>query len=246
MEREEFSTHISEQLNRNIEALFNEVARMGGLVESQLTNLRQALETGNIDLAKEALATDELINQEEMEIDRLSAAVLARQQPTASDLRLIVMAIRVAVDLERMGDEAVKIAKLAIHQCEEEVGCTRLPCYNELCTLMQSGEKMIQKTLNGFSRLDISDVLWVYQEEERMDMVLADALVTVRSKLASETDLSQIDVLTDMFMSIRAAERVTDHALNVAESVVYLVKGIDIRKMGEEEIAKLIEDDKNS
>lgn len=246
MERKEFGTHISEQLNRNIEALFNEVARMGGLVESQLTSLRQALETGNAELAQEALAIDEQINQEEMEIDRLSAAVLARQQPTASDLRLIVMAIRVAVDLERMGDEAVKIAKFAINHCKPEVGCSSLPCYNELCLLMQSGETMIQKTLNGFSRLDITDVLWVYKEEERMDMVLADAMVTVRSKLASETDLSQIDVLTDMFMSIRAAERVTDHALNVAESVVYLVKGIDIRQMSENEIAKLIEDDKNS
>lgn len=241
MERKQFGSHISEQLNRNIEALFNEVAKMGGLVESQLTNLSQALETGSIELAKEALALDELINNEELEIDRLSAAVLARQQPTASDLRLIVMSIRVAVDLERMGDEAVKIAKLAISQCQPEVGCANLPCYAELCALMQAGRTMIQKTLNGFSRLDIADVLWVYQEEARMDEILSQASKQMQIKLSEECDAVHIEDLMNMFMAIRAAERITDHALNVAESVVYLVEGVDIRSMDEAQLTEFLQ-----
>lgn len=240
MERKEFGTHISEQLNRNIEDLFNEVAKMGGLVESQLTHLSKALETGESSLAKEALALDELINQEELEIDRLSAAVLARQQPTASDLRLIVMAIRVAIDLERMGDEAVKIAKLAIKQCRPEVGCGDLTCYAELCSLMQAGQNMIQKTLNGFSRLDVSEVLWVYQEEERMDEVLSQATKKINQAITQSTDEEQVDTLMSMFLGLRAAERITDHALNVAESVVYLVKGWDIRNMDEVTMTELL------
>lgn len=241
MERSEFGSHISQNLNRDLEELFNEIARMGGLVESQLNNLSDALKYGDMEKAQKALRTDLEINQEEREIDRLCATIIARQQPTASDLRLIIMAVRVAIDLERMGDESVKIANLAMLKAKDNCDCSILPGYQALRKFMNSGKEMMQKTLNGFSRLDTSDVLWVIEEEERMDHLLVEAIAELKIAIAQETDPDNIESLLNMLLSVRAAERVTDHALNVAESVVYLVKGIDIRGLDEAQIKAVLE-----
>ena len=236
MEREDFNTHISEQLNRNLENLFNQVLEMGGLVEQQLNELSKALETGDATLAQSAIVMDKLINREEVEIDRLCAAVLARQQPTASDLRLIVMSIRIAVDLERMGDEAVKIAKLAILNCGESVSCTSMPGYKSLQTLMQASKEMIKKNLDGFSRLDTSDYQAIFEEEELMDKLLKETMDEIKFALAAESDPQQVEAIMNMLFAVRAAERITDHALNIAECIVYLVKGRDIRTMDQEAV----------
>ncbi|MBO1922918.1 phosphate signaling complex protein PhoU [Thiomicrorhabdus sp. 6S3-12] len=240
MNRDEFNKHISEQMNRNIEALFNEVLEMGGLVEQQLADLNRALESNDVELAKDAIKQDENINRGEMEIDRLCSTVLARQQPTASDLRLIVMAIRIAMDLERMGDEAVKIAKMALEQCTIGGDCTTMPAYNFLRQLMLASSQMIKTALNGFSRLDTSDVMSIYHEEERMDEVLNQAVESIKSELLVSDSADKVDLQLRMLMAVRAAERITDHALNIGESVAYLVKGQDIRNLDEEAMAKLL------
>ncbi|QKI89703.1 phosphate signaling complex protein PhoU [Thiomicrorhabdus xiamenensis] len=240
MNRDEFNTHISEQMNRNIEALFNEVLEMGGLVEQQLADLNRALENNDIELAKAAMLQDENINRGEMEIDRLCATVLARQQPTASDLRLIVMAIRIAMDLERMGDEAVKIAKMAMEQCTLGGDCSSMPAYTHLRQLMAASSQMIKTALNGFSRLDTTDVMSIYHEEERMDEVLHQAVEAIKAELLASDTADKVDLQLRMLMAVRAAERITDHALNIGESVAYLVKGQDVRDLDEETMARIL------
>lgn len=246
MEREDFSSHVSEHLNRNLEGLFNQVLEMGGLVEQQLSDLSKALNEEDAKLARSSLQLDNLINREEMEIDRLCAAVLARQQPTASDLRLIVMAIRVAIDLERMGDESVKIAKLALTECEEYEGCREMPAYSYLRTIMECSRDMIQKTLNAFSHLDTADVLSVYDDEEKMDHVLKDAIKHIEEELSATSDIRKVETLIQMLFAIRAAERITDHALNIAENVVYLVKGKDVRNMDMAALEQLLNNGNNA
>ncbi|CAN8139417.1 Phosphate-specific transport system accessory protein PhoU [uncultured Thiomicrorhabdus sp.] len=241
MNRDEFNNHISEQLNRNLEGLFNQVLEMGGIVEQQLADLNQALENNDEEKAHNVLTLDKLINREEMEIDRLCAAVLARQQPTASDLRLIVMAIRIAVDLERMGDEAVKIATMAIAQCKDDGSCSSLPAFDYLKQLMAASSDMLKTTLNGFSRLDTSKTMDIYHEEERMDEVLQLASQEIQEKLAETNDVETVDIYIKMLLAIRAAERITDHSLNIAESVVYLVRGKDVRQMDEQALAKFLQ-----
>lgn len=103
MNRKEFGTHVSASYNQYLEDLFNQILEMGSLVERQLQSSVLSVQNADSDLAREVIQLDKLVNREEMEIDRLCVRVLARQQPTASDLRLIVSSIRIAVDLERMG-----------------------------------------------------------------------------------------------------------------------------------------------
>lgn len=229
MERTEFKAHISEQLNRNLEELFNQVLEMGGLVERQIENAELGVQNGDVNLAKEVLAIDKIINKEEMEIDRLCARVLARRQPTASDLRLIIIAIRIAVDLERMGDEVVKTAKLVIKMADLDMKCSSMPGYNELLELTSGSNKMLQKVLNAFARLDISDVPHVIDEEDRLDDVLRVGMKQMMEGFKSAEIAPEY--LIEMVFALRASERISDHAANIAESIVYLVEGRDIRNM---------------
>lgn len=238
MERTEFKTHISEQLNRNLEDLFNLVLEMGGLVERQLENAVKALSNGDVELAKEVLVIDRLINKEEVEIDRLCANVLARQQPTASDLRLIIMAIRIAVDLERMGDEVTKAAKLVVKLSDKGVACPDLPGYAELLEISNTANAMLKQVLNAFARLDLSEVIQILDEEERMDQLLKVAI----AKVVDGFHAAQIDpeCLLEMVYALKASERVTDHAANIAESVVYLVEGRDIRNIDQQKLTEFL------
>ena len=240
MERADFSSHISEHLNRNLETLFNQVLEMGGLVEQQLTNLSTALTSDDIALAKASIKLDKLVNREEMEIDRICASVLARQQPNASDLRLIVMAIRMGMDLERMGDEAVKVANFAMQQCAEG-DCAKLRESQALTTLLESSREMLQKTLNAFAHLDVSEFMSIYYDEERMDGVLKEAYEQFVEDLTSASTVAETKYLMDLWTAVRAAERLTDHALNLAESIVYLTKGKDVREMDVEALKAMLD-----
>jgi phosphate transport system protein len=231
MERSEFNNHVSEQLNRDLEALFNQVLEMGGLVEQQVDQLYNSLETNNIDLAKSTIKLDKIVNREEIEIDRLAGIVLARQQPTASDLRLLVMAIRMASDLERMGDEATKISKLILNQCKLGNSCSELVAFDDLRQIVLAAENMIKMALNAFSKLDSSDFMEIYHLEDRMDEVLDSAQFKIKAALVSTTDEATVDTLLRTLKAVRAAERITDHALNMGESIVYLVHGKDVRSM---------------
>ncbi|MDG6777463.1 phosphate signaling complex protein PhoU [Thiomicrorhabdus sp. zzn3] len=239
MERTEFKSHISEQLNRNLEDLFNQVLEMGGLIERQLENAVTAVQNADVKLAKQVLKLDKVINNEELEIDRLCARVLARQQPTASDLRLIIIAIRIAVDLERMGDEVVKTAKLVIKMDEEGVACHTLPGFSSLLEITTCANSMLKKVLNAFARLDLSEVMDVMDDEERMDETLKSALAEVTEGFKT-SDLPP-ECLLEMVYSLKASERVTDHAANIAESIVYLVKGQEVRNIDPEKLAEYLQ-----
>ena len=238
MNRKEFSTHISEQVNRNLEDLFNQILEMGGLVERQLVDVKHALETNSSESARAAIELDKVINREESIVDYKCATVLARTQPQASDLRLIIIAIRVAIDLERMGDETVKIAQMALSSCDSMQECEALPGYASLIKIMDCSCSMLQTTLNAFSVLNINNIAKVFEDETRMDQELASATLILKEAMSQPN--ANIDLLLDMYKALRAAERITDHAQNIAESVIYLVKGEDVRNIDSEALAELL------
>lgn len=240
MEKTEFKSHISEQYNRNLEDLFNQVLEMGGLVEKQLMNAVEAIKCENKSLAKKIKQIDKLVNKEEVEIDQLCARVFARQQPTASDLRLVVSAIRISVDLERIGDEAVNTSKLAIKMSKvAEIPCSTLPGYNSLMEIIEIDLTMLQKVLTSFSQLDMSGLSDIIEYENHVTAIKAKALVEIQYSLNNNTE-ALAEYIMQMISSIRAAERVSAHITNICESIVYLVEGKHVRNMDSEKLQNFL------
>ncbi len=240
MERTEFKTHISGQYNKNLEDLFNQVLEMGGLVEAQLNNAIEAIKCENRKLAKEIKQIDKIVNKGEMEIDHLCARVLARQQPTASDLRLIVSAIRIAVDLERLGDETVNAAKLAIIMSKvDEVPCDTLPAFKALIEILSIDLDMLQRVLKSFAHLELSELSDIVDDENRVAEIKDRALLEIQHTL-NENDENMAEYMMQMIYSVRASERISAHIVNMAESIVYLVKGNDVRHMNSEKLAQFL------
>lgn len=241
MERNNFNTHISGQYNQNLEDLFNHILSMGGLVESQIKSTIEAVKCEDKSLAKDIKQIDKIVNKEELEIDSLCARVLARQQPTASDLRLIVSSIRIAVDLERIGDEAVNASKLATKMSKtKEVPCDILPGYSSLIEMVAINLDILKKTLNAFAQLDLSELSDVFDDDERISEIKKKALIEINESLNNNTD-ELAEYIMQMFISIRACERISAHIVNIAESIIYLVKGKDVRHMNSEKLALLLE-----
>ncbi len=240
MEKEEFSSHISNQFNRNLEDLFNHILEMGGLVESQLETVISALGSGSVKKAKGVIRFDKVINQAEQEIDLFCARVLARQQPTASDLRLILSTIRIAMNLERMGDEISKLAKLVIKFNSGEVKvCSQFSGYPELVDISTRSREMLKITLNAFARVSIEDALSIFEEEENVDKIYVKACKSITKQF--KENVENVENLLEVFSALRASERLSDHATNIMESIVYLVKGKDIRSMDQKRLQSFLE-----
>lgn len=242
MERTEFTGHISGRYNRSLEELFNQVLQMGGLVETQIANALEAIKVENKSLAKEVKQIDKLVNKEEIEIDRICAKVLATQQPTASDLRLVVSAIRIAVDLERAGDEAVNVSKLAIMMSKDsEIPSETLAGYSELLQMIAISQDMLSNTLKCFSELEISYGVDIPEDELRVNELRDNALAKVHQALNSLAS-DNAEYTMQMIYSIRAAERIAAHIVNITESIIYLINGRNVRNMNSQKLTAFLQE----
>lgn len=240
MDRSEFSEHISEQLNQNIEDIFNHILEMGGMVEGQLENSMVALGTGDVDKAREIITMDKSVNLAEFEIDRLCSRVLARMQPNATDLRLVIAAIRIAIDLERMGDEVVKIARtVIIFNDENKRPCKDFPGYDSLVNITHRSMEMLRTALDSFARVTLESAINLIEEEERIDVIYKDSMEQVKNAFDDTQD--GMECLLELMWALRAAERVSDHARNIVESTIYLIKGKDIRNLNDETLIEYLE-----
>jgi len=235
MDRKDFTRHISGALNQSLEEVFDHILKMGGMVEKQIDCAIEALQKSDKTLANEVLNLDKDVNKQEVEVDTLCARIVARQQPTALDLRLVLSAIRMAVDLERMGDEAVKIAKFVLKMVERDLSCNQLPGLSHLIEISLRSSKMLRAVLDDFARLNIEDAAKTIQEEEVLDEVYKNALQALEQDVMTVESEQKVCVL-ELIFALRAAERMSDHARNIAESIIYLVTGHDVRDMKEEEI----------
>jgi phosphate transport system protein len=231
METERFSHHISRRFNEELEHLRSEVLRMGGLVEQHLGIAIEALVAGDSEMGLRIAAEDYKINQMEVSIDEECTKVLATRSPAAADLRLIVAVIKTITDLERIGDEARKLAMLAAHLASEK---RQHDEYHELEMLAEHVQEMVRDSLDAFSRMDADDALGVVEEDklvdEQYDMITRQCISLMME------DPRTIRRFLDVTWAARALERVGDHAKNISEYVVYLVHGKDIRHIGIEAV----------
>ncbi|MDI5987367.1 phosphate signaling complex protein PhoU [Halomonas sp. M4R5S39] len=225
------SQHISRQFNQELEELKTRLMAMGGLVEKQVQDAVTALLDGDTRLAERVIDNDNQVNAMQIRLDEECTRVLARRQPAASDLRLVLAVIRAASDLERIGDEASKIARNAIGLVESDNGSRG---FVEVRLISEHVRMMVRDALTSFARFDTELALKVVHEDEQVDSEYQSAMRALMTFMME--DARAISPVLSVMWILRALERIGDHANNLAEYVVYLVKGLDIRHTDPDEL----------
>jgi len=218
--------HISQEFDEELDSIRNKVLAMGGLVEKQLADGLKALMTGDSQLGDNVVEGDFRVNSMEVEIDEECTQVIARRQPTASDLRIVVTIIKTITDLERVGDEADKLGRFAA-EIAREGGLRNQGMLISVQNLGDHVRRMLHDTLDVFARMDVQAALRVAGEESKIDQEY-DGVVRQLVTHIMEDPRSTRGVLSVLWCA-RALERVADHARNMCEYVVYMVEGKDIR-----------------
>ncbi len=219
--------HLSTQFDAELSGISNRVLEMGGLVESQVARAVYALAQFSGDTATEVLLAEERVNTMEMEIARDLSAIIARRQPTARDLRLLIAISKAIANLERVGDEAARIARTVQRLINTGVsGRMRLPVA-DLSFEADLAIAQLRKALDAFARLDTAQALEVLRADDQIDQEF-DGLLRKLITYMME-DPRTISASIDLVFVAKAIERVGDHAKNLAEAIIYVVKGTDVR-----------------
>ncbi len=229
--------HIYKQFDADLEAVRARVLEMGGLVEEQVNRAIDALIEGDMKAAEEVIATDHMVNSLEVGTDEACTQIIALRQPAASDLRLILTIIKTITDLERIGDEAAKIARYALRVYESDRIVT--PRYSEIKYMAGLTLKMLRESLDAFARLDVSAAAAVARQDMEVDEEFH--LITRHLITYMIEDPRTISTFIDLMFVVKAIERIGDHAKNISEYVVFMVKGKDVRHTSIEELEKEIQ-----
>jgi len=233
MEQDNLGSHISQQFDTELEDVRNRVLAMGGLVEQQIIHAITSLVDGDTKLAETVIDNDIKVNSAEVAIDEECTHIIARRQPAASDLRLIIAVIKTITDLERIGDQAERIARMSqrLAECERPKNQ-----YSELKHLGELVAKMVHDALDAFARMDAKAAVKIAKQDLKVDReydgVMRQALTFMME------DPRAITRMLDVMWTARAIERIGDHAKNICEYIIYLVMGKDVRHTGIEKMEK--------
>ncbi len=233
MDKMTFDKHTSAQFNAELEGARKHLMEMGGLVEEQIEVAFKSLIEVDTDLADKAIKMDKEVNKMELMIDKETTQILAKRNPAASDLRFIISVTKTVNDLERIGDESAKIAKQAIELADSGSGPQG---FVELRHIGEKVRQMVQESLDAFARLDADAALAVMHQDKAVDLEYGDAIRTLVTKMME--DPRTISRALTVMWALRSLERIGDHARNIAESVIYLVKGKDVRHKKLEKVAE--------
>ena len=225
--------HISQQFNEELEEIRSRVLAMGGLVEEQIQKATNALVDGDIALAERVIKDDTKVNKAEVQIDEDCTSIIARRQPTATDLRLVVSVIKTITDIERIGDQAERVARMGIRLAEQPDSKIS---YMEIRHMGERVAHMVHDALDAFARMDVDAAVAVAKEDKIVD-VEYDGIMRQSLTYMME-DPKTITQMLDIMWTVRAMERIGDHAQNICEYVIYLVKGKDVRHTSIEKMEK--------
>ncbi|MBT8149830.1 MAG: phosphate signaling complex protein PhoU [Gammaproteobacteria bacterium] len=235
MSIDNFTGHISQRFDDELDAVKGRLTEMGGIVEQQVGDAIAALLNADVALAERVVKKDKSINKLEVAIDEDCALILARRQPAARDLRFVLSIIKTTTDLERIGDEADKMATQAISLSEEG----KAPHgYVEIRHIGQHVSRMLSEALDCFVRQDVELALKVAQEDKAVDVEYGSALRAMMTYMME--DPRSITRVMSIMWSLRALERIGDHARNIAEHVIYMVQGDDVRHLGLKKMAEKV------
>lgn len=224
MDRESITHHISQQFNADLEDLRNRVLMMGGLLEQQISRAVESLIDGNTELAQMVIKDDHKVNYMEVAIDEQCNMILARRNPAAGDLRLVIAVIKTITDLERMADQAKKVAKLGIDLSSIDTPPNH---YIEIKTLGELVLANVHSMLDAFATLDVQAALDVSRKDADIDL-LYNGIIRQMITFMME-DPRTIKRSLDVLWAARALERIGDHATNICEYIIFLIKGKDVR-----------------
>ncbi|MCA3219789.1 MAG: phosphate signaling complex protein PhoU [Burkholderiales bacterium] len=229
--------HSSKTYDQELESIRSRVLQMGGLVESQVKLAIDCFEAGSMADADRVIGSDRRVNELELELDRAVNNVIARRQPTASDLRMIMGVAKTITDLERIGDESVKIARAAKWLNDKQVA-VRMPRIPDIRASGDIASGMLRRSLDAFARLDVNTAASIIKDDagvdERFRAVLRQ-LITFMME-----DPRTISASIDIVWVAKAIERIGDHAKNIAEHVIFIAAGMDVRHATPEEVDRAI------
>src|SRR3989475_12102436 len=220
--------HLSKQFDPDLEAIRSRGLEMGGLVESQIRRALEGFNSGDRATLDDVIATDHRVNAMEVALDGDCSQVIVKRQPAANDLRLIIAIIKTVTDLERIGDEAQKIARMAksIH----ERGGVQAPPVVEVRHAAERAISMLRRTLDAFARLDCNAAAEVIRADAGIDAEFSSILRQLITYMME--DPRTISTSLEIVWIAKALERIGDHAKNMAEYVIYIVNGTDVRHTG--------------
>ena len=219
--------HLSTQFDAELSGISTRVLEMGGIVESQVERAVYALTHFSSEIASEVLAVEERVNATEIEIDSDLSSIIARRQPTARDLRLLIAISKTIANLERVGDEAARIARTVQRLVNSGVSTRmRLPV-NDLAYEAELAVSQLRKALDAFARLDVDRAVEVLKRDDLIDQEFEGLLRKLITFMME--DARTISSSIDLVFVAKAIERVGDHAKNLAEQIIYIVKGTDVR-----------------
>ncbi|CAN0619699.1 negative regulator of the pho regulon [Burkholderia multivorans] len=217
--------HLSSQFDADLNAVSSRVLEMGGLVEAQITDAMQALNEFDRNAAERAIAIEERLNAMEVEIDQECGNIIARRQPAARDLRLLMSISKTITNLERAGDEAEKVAKRVRRLIDEPIARTV-----NIAEIKVSGEMavtILRRALDAFARLDTVAAAQIVKDDKEIDQEFRAFVRKLVSYM--QEDPRTISVGLEYLFIAKAIERIGDHAKNIAEFIIYIVKGTDVR-----------------
>ncbi|WP_026377434.1 phosphate signaling complex protein PhoU [Aestuariibacter salexigens] len=224
MDKLHLDKHISQQFDMDLEQLQTKLLEMGGVVEQQIIDAVKSIENADSQLAEKVIQVEDDVDLREVALDEDCTMVLACRQPTASDLRMVLTVTKMTRDLERMGDEAQKIAKMAIslHNNGAAPGG-----YEEARHMGALVQQMLRSALDAFARLNVEQALEVARADKQVDREYKSAMREIMTYMME--DPRSISRSMNILWTLRSLERIGDHTRNIAEHIIFLVKGYDVR-----------------
>lgn len=223
--------HISRQFDQELDDIRARVLKMGGLVEAQLDKTLVALQDGDPESIVDVAKLDRKVNKLEMEIDEECTQILAKRQPAAGDLRLIIATTKSVRDLERIGDEAERVANMVRHALDNHASHKS---FKGLLSLGEHVKELLHATLNTYARMETRSAVLNMRKDQEIDDEYSRVIVRLVDYMKKDAD--NISDALDVMWAARSLERIGDHCINICENIIYLVEGQDVRHIGFDEL----------
>ncbi len=216
--------HISRQFNEELEDVRSKVLHMGGVVEEQLANALKVLLNDEVALAKDVISADAIVNSLEVEIDEECTRIVARRQPAATDLRLVMTVSKTINELERIGDESKRVARMSRKDMD---GALEDDLRAELTLMSDMVRAMLRQILDAFARTDIDIAVMAVKADRKVDKKYKKIIKQLIKRMSNEPEV--IPAVMNVLWAVRSLERMGDRCQNIAENIIYMVLGTDVR-----------------